>query len=256
MWAQGDYAAVAQMLEPYAVKLAGLCDIGPGMRVLDVAAGNGNFALAAAGQGAKVTACDLTPRMIEMGRARSEAAGLDIDWIEGDAEALPLPDGSFDLVASVFGAMFAPQPQLVARELFRVCRGRGLVAMANYAPEGFLGSMSALFTRYSNPLPYELPSPFEWGESAVVKRRFGGLAGEVEVQPDTLTMRFDSVDAGMEFWERTNAPTIALRMTLPAERYLDFQRDARKLMEEINALSDGRLELESSYLMVLARPVT
>ena len=137
-----------------------------------------------------------------------------------------------------------------------MCRGRGLVAMANYAPEGFLGSMSALFTRYSNPLPYELPSPFEWGESAVVKRRFEGLAGQVEVQPDTLTMRFDSVDAGMEFWERTIAPTIALRMTLPAERYLDFQRDARKLMEEMNALSDGRLELESSYLMVLARPVT
>src|SRR5438552_666097 len=117
MWAQGDYAAVAQMLEPHAVKLAGLCDIGPGMRVLDVAAGNGNFALAAAGQGAKVTACDLTPRMIDLGRARSEAAGLDIEWIEGDAEALPLPDGSFDLVASVFGAMFAPQPQLVARRL-------------------------------------------------------------------------------------------------------------------------------------------
>src|SRR5437764_5152810 len=89
------------MLGPYVVNLAGLCDIGPGVRVLDVAAGNGNFALAAAGQGAKVTACDLTPRMIEMGRARSEAAGLDIEWIEGDAEALPLPDGSFDLVASV-----------------------------------------------------------------------------------------------------------------------------------------------------------
>ena len=253
MWAQGDYAAVAQMLEPYAIKLAGLCDIGPGMRVLDVAAGNGNFALAAAGQGAKVTACDLTPRMIEMGRARSEAAGLDIEWIEGDAEALPLPDGSFDLVASVFGAMFAPQPQLDRRHHMEVTH---LVAMANYAPEGFLGSMSALFTRYSNPLPYELPSPFEWGESAVVKRRFEGLAGQVEVQPDTLTMRFDSVDAGMEFWERTNAPTIELRMTLQAERYLDFQRDARRLMEEMNASRDGRLELDSSYLMVLARPVT
>jgi 2-polyprenyl-6-hydroxyphenyl methylase/3-demethylubiquinone-9 3-methyltransferase len=256
MWAQGDYAAVARLLEPYAVRLAGLCNIGPGMNVLDVAAGNGNFALAAVGQGANVTACDLTPRMIEMGRARSEAARQDIEWIEGDAEALPVPDASFDLVASVFGAMFAPQPQLVASELFRVCRSSGLVAMANYAPEGFLGSMSALFASYSNPLPYEVPSPFEWGDSAVVKRRFDTLAREVEIQPDTLTMRFESVDAGMEFWERTNAPTIALRMTLPAERYVDFQRDARKLMEEMNASRDGRLELESSYVMVLARPVT
>jgi ubiquinone/menaquinone biosynthesis C-methylase UbiE len=182
MWAQGDYAAVARLLEPYAVRLAGLCNIGPGMNVLDVAAGNGNFALAAAGQGANVTACDLTPRMIEMGRARSEAARQDIEWIEGDAEALPVPDASFDLVASVFGAMFAPQPHLVASELFRVCRRSGLVAMANYAPEGFLGSMSALFASYSNPLPYEVPSPFEWGDSAVVKRRFDTLAREVEIR--------------------------------------------------------------------------
>src|SRR5712691_1677597 len=144
MWAQGDYAAVAPLLEPCAIKLAGLCDIGPGMNALDVAAGNGNFALAAAGRGAKVTACDLTPKMIEMGRARGKAEGRETEWIECDAEALPFPDASFDVVASVFGAMFAPQPERVASELFRVCRAGGLVAMANYSPYGFLSSMSAL----------------------------------------------------------------------------------------------------------------
>ena len=255
MWAQGDYAAVAPLLEPCAIRLAGLCDVGPSMKVLDVAAGNGNFALAAARRGAKVTACDLTPKMIELGRAHGAADGSHIEWIEGDAEQLPFSDASFDLVASVFGAMFAPQPQRVASELFRVCGSGGLVAMANYSTAGFLGSMSSLFARYSRPLPFELPSPFEWGEGALVKKRFAGLAREVELKPDSLTMRFDSVDAGMEFWERTNAPTIALRMTLPPERYVDFQRDARNLMGEMNSAGDGRLELTSSYVNVLARPV-
>ena len=218
--------------------------------------GNGNFALAAAASGARVTACDLTPRMLEMGRARSEAAGRVIEWIEGDAEELPFPDGRFELVASVFGAMFAPSPDLVARELFRVCSDGGTVAMANYSADGFLAGMSKLFARYSTPLPLDIPSPFEWGDPAVMKRRFDGLASEVEVHSETLTMSFESVDAGLEFWERTNAPTIALRMTVPPERYVEFQGEARQLMEAMNSSSAGRLELNSSYLNVLGRRVT
>src|SRR5215472_7848552 len=121
MWAQGDYPAVARLLEPCAIDLAGLCHVEPGLRVLDVAAGTGNFALEAARRGAIVTACDMTPRMIELGRGRTEEAGQQIDWLEGDAEALPFPDAEFDLVVSVFGAMFAPLPDVVAAELFRVC---------------------------------------------------------------------------------------------------------------------------------------
>ncbi len=132
------------------MKLAHACGIRPGTTVLDVAAGNGNFALAAAAAGARVTACDLTPRMLEMGRARSEAAGRGIEWIEGDAEELPFPDGRFELVASVFGAMFAPRPDLVARELFRVCSDGGTVAMANYSADGFLAGISS-FSRVIRP---------------------------------------------------------------------------------------------------------
>lgn len=252
MWAQGDYVAVARLLEPAAIKLADATQISPGMRVLDVAAGNGNFALAAAERGAKVTAVDLTPRMIELGRARSEAAGYDVEWVRGDAEQLPIADESYDLVATVFGAMFAPQPDAVASELFRACRDDGLVAMANYRSEGFLSSMADLFAQYSTPLPFQLPSPFAWGDSDVVRRRFAGLAGGVEIQADTLTMGFESVDEGWDFWERTNAPTIALRRTLPPERYAEFRRDARLLMEKMNASSEG-LELNSSYVNVLAR---
>jgi SAM-dependent methyltransferase len=252
MWTQGDYAAVARLLEPAAVALADACDIRPGMTVLDVATGNGNFAVAAAARGGVVTACDLTPHMLELARARALPAGVQIEWVIDDAEHLSFADGSYDLVASTFGAMFAPRPDLVAGELLRVCRDGGLVAMANYSWDGFLGDMSKLFTRYSRRLPLDLPSPFEWGDPDTVKRRLGA-ARDVEVCPGTLTWTFDSVDAALEFWEATNAPTIALKATVAPERYVEFRRDARQLMEDINAARDGSVELNSSYVSVLAR---
>lgn len=253
MWTQGDYPAVALLLEPYARHLADACTFQAGSEVLDVAAGTGNFAFAAAERGAHVTACDMTPRMIELGRTRTEVAGQHIEWVEGDAEALPFPDSAFDLVASVFGAMFAAQPDLVVRELFRVCRNGGTVAMANYSREGFLGGMAALFDRYSSRrLAVDLPSPFDWGEEKVVLARFGPFASRVDLDAATITWTFDSIDAAMEFWERTNAPTIALRMTVEPEQYAAFQRDARQLMHDLNSASGGDVELRSSYLNVVA----
>jgi ubiquinone/menaquinone biosynthesis C-methylase UbiE len=137
MWSLGDYPRLAKVLEPHAEALARACRIRPGATVLDVAAGNGNFAVAAARRGAIVTASDLTPRMVELGRTRSAAGGWHIEWAEADAEQLPFGDASYDLVASVFGAMFAPRPHLVASQLFRVVKPGGLVAMANYGLAGF-----------------------------------------------------------------------------------------------------------------------
>ena len=253
MWSLGDYAAVAPLLEPCADKLADLCGIQPGAEVLDIAAGNGNFALAAAARGGAVTACDFTPQMVELGRRRTLAASREISWFEGDAEELDFADRSFDIVASVFGAMFAPRPECVAAEMFRVCRPGGLVAMANYSWDGFLGEMVRLLAGYSNPLPFELPSPFEWGDPAVVERRLGGFASHLETQPDTLAMHFEGVDEGLEFWERTNPPTIALRATVQPDRYAEFLRDARELMTRLNTATDGSLRLDSSYQRVLAR---
>ena len=253
MWGQGDYPAVARLLEPGAIRLADACHITPGRKVLDVAAGTGNFALAAEARGALVTACDFTPHMIDLGRSRSESAGRLIDWVPGDAEDLPFPDRSFDLVASVFGAMFAPRPDLVTSELFRVCRGDGLVAMANYSWGGFLWSMAKLFEKYSQRLAFELPSPFEWGDQVVVRRRLATLARDIDIQTDVLTWTFASVDVGLEFWERTNGPTLALKMTTPPDRYAAFLADTRSLMDRLNSSTDGRLELTSSYVRVLAR---
>ncbi len=256
MWSLGDYSAVAERLCSCAEEVAEAADVRAGMAVLDVAAGNGNFAVAAARRGAHVTASDITPRMVELGRARSEAEGLAITWQEADAEALPFDTDRFDVVASVFGAMFAPRPERVAAELFRVARPGGLVAMANYASEGFLGRFAALIAAYAPPAPAPLPSPFEWGEAAEVRRRFQPFASEIAVERRTLTFAFDTIEEGLAFWERTNGPLIALRSMVPTDTYRRIAAQTADLLAESNRADDGRLILDSAYLRIIARKRT
>jgi SAM-dependent methyltransferase len=254
MWSLGDYRDVARYLQPHAEALAVAADIRPGMDVLDVAAGNGNFAVAAAQRGAHVMASDLTPKMIELGRARSAAEGFDIDWQEADAEHLPFPDTFYDVVGSVFGAMFAPRPDRVAAELFRVVKPAGIVAMANYAQTGFLGSFTELLLKYSLAPPggAQLPSPFEWGDPAEVRRRFDGKASSLRLETRTVRFAFPSADAGFAFWERTNPPLMALRTMLPPERYEQLRLEGARLMRTLNVATDGSLALDSEYLSVIA----
>ena len=254
MWSLGEYRDVARYLQPHAEALAVAADIRPGTEVLDVAAGNGNFAIAAAQRGAHVTASDLTPKMIELGRARTAAEGLDISWQEADAEQLPFADDRYDVVASVFGAMFAPRPERVAAELFRVIKPGGLVAMANYAHGGFLGSFTDLLLKYSLAPPggAELPSPFAWGDPTEVRRRFDRKASSLRLEPRTVRFAFPSVDAGFDFWERTNPPLIALKTMLPPERYQSLRMEGADLMRIMNAASDSSLLLDSEYLSVIA----
>ncbi|HSS93094.1 MAG TPA: class I SAM-dependent methyltransferase, partial [Candidatus Dormibacteraeota bacterium] len=251
MWSLGDYSLLAEALEPHAEALANACEIRPGATVLDVAAGNGNFALAAARLGATVTATDLTPHMVELGRARTAGVGA-ITWSEADAEQLPFADSTFDVVASVFGAMFAPRPQLVASEMFRVARPGGLVAMANYSPGGYLGRMSDLMATFSAHPAYELPSPFAWGDEDELRRRFSGHASSIVVRHRTLYFESDSVESFVEFWERTNAPLAALKSMLPAESYQDVLAQQKELVGGLNEASDGGVKLGSPYILVLA----
>jgi 2-polyprenyl-6-hydroxyphenyl methylase/3-demethylubiquinone-9 3-methyltransferase len=177
-----------------------------------------------------------------------------IEWLEADAEELPFPDGRFDVVASVFGAMFAPHPAQVAAELFRVTKPGGRVAMANYGPKGFLPRFTALMAAHGPAPPPGMASPFEWGVTDEVHRRFAGLTASIEVYPQALTFEFDSIDAGWEFWERTNPPLIALSTMLTPEQLAELRDEGRKLFTELNQSAGGRgLTLESDYLQVLAR---
>jgi SAM-dependent methyltransferase len=253
MWSLGDYGAIAAHLEPHAIELAQRSRLQAGSEVLDVAAGNGNFAIAAARLGATVVASDLTPSMVQMGEARSRSLGLPIEWREADAEHLPFADDRFDVVASVFGAMFAPDPDRVALELFRVARRGGLVAMANYGPKGFLGRFTALLAEYGPAPPPGMVSPFDWGVTDIVHRRFKGLTSSIEIYPQALTFEFESIDAGLAFWERANPPFSAILTLLDAERAASLREEGKKLFTELNQVSGGGLTLESDYLQVLAR---
>ncbi len=223
------------------------------MRVLDVAAGNGNFALEAARLGAEVTATDITPHMVDLGRERSGAAGIEIIWLEADAESLPFPDASFDLVATVFGAQFAPRPELVSSEMFRLVRSSGIVAMANYSPQGFFGRLSEAIGSFSTTPAPAIPSPFLWGDPDEVRARLGGRALTIELEPRTLTISFESMDD----WERgfagVNPPLKALEQLLPPPVFEDLMRRVRALVEELNMGRNGQVVLVSSYLVVIAR---
>jgi SAM-dependent methyltransferase len=253
MWSLGDYGEVAKRLMPHAEILAEAAGVCAGMSVLDVAAGNGNFAIAAARRGARVTASDLTPHMVEIGRARAVAEGLAIEWLEADAEDLPFDTGHFDLAASVFGAMFAPQPERVAAELVRVVRPGGFVAMANYSDEGFLGQFSQLLHHYGPPAPNSLQSPFLWGDDDEIRRRFQGLTSSVEVTHHSLSFGFDSAEHALAFWEATNGPFIALRTLISPDIYHEVSEQAVRLLKTVSRTEGGRIFLDSGYRQVIAR---
>jgi SAM-dependent methyltransferase len=252
MWSLGDYVELARYLEPASLELVDAVGIRPGMRVLDVAAGNGNFAIAAARKGAQVVASDLTPTMIELGRERAGVAGVSVEWVEADAGALPFEAERFEVVASVFGAMFAFDPEQVAAELFRVARPGGTVAMANYSSGGFLGAIGRLLDSLRPPAEASPPSPFLWGDPSVVRERFGPYAASLETHRRIGVFEFASLDEAWRFWERTNPPMAALKAMLPGQSYASLAERARGLMAEMNAAADGRVRLEWDWLLVLA----
>jgi ubiquinone/menaquinone biosynthesis C-methylase UbiE len=159
------------------------CAISAGQEVLDVAAGSGNLAVLAAREGAAVVASDLTPAMLELGRMRTEGERLGVEWVEADAEALPFEDERFDCAASVFGAMFAPRPEVAARELVRVVRPGGTIGMANWTPAGFSGQWFQVAAGYGPPFPEDLPTPIEWGREEIVREPFEGLAVSIRIEP-------------------------------------------------------------------------
>jgi SAM-dependent methyltransferase len=253
-WESGDFGQVAKFTMPAAEEFMARLSLRPGTRVLDAACGTGNLALLAARRGCRVSGLDIASNLLAQARDRAQREGLDIDFAEGDAEAMPYPDASFDLVVSMYGVMFAPRPEWVAGELCRVTKPGGLIALANWTPAGFIGKMFAVFARHVPP-PTGLPSPLLWGDTAVVRDRFNGAVSELRLTPRTARMCFPFDPAGtVEFFRRYYGPTQRAFEALDAAAQAKLRSDLTELEARHNvSLNPNETDTPAEYLEIHAR---
>ena len=253
IWAKGDYAWLSSWLRPASVVLCDACAVSAGQEVLDAGAGDGNFAIECARAGAAVVAADISPGMVERGRARSQAEGFDIEWVEGDVEALPFEDARFDCVGSAFGAFIAPRPEVAAAELFRVVRPGGTVGMTAWAPGAFVSSFGEISRRYApQPPDPDQPLPEEWGIEPNARARFEGLAGSMTTEVRTLASEAESIETLAEQYISTTPPMVAAREGMPPDTFARFADEVRELIRERAGGGDGRAHLESEYMLIVA----
>jgi SAM-dependent methyltransferase len=254
-WATGDYAEVAKLIErvPSEHVLPAI-GVEPGTRLLDVATGTGNLALRAAAAGAQVTGLDLVPNLLDVARERAAQAGLDVDWVAGDAEALPFENASFDRVTSVFGTQFAPRHQVVADELVRVCAPGGRIGLVNWAADGLIGRMFKVMGGHMPAPPAFASPPPAWGDEEHVRGLFAPHAGvDVRFERGTQPFTFPSVEAYMAYFEDHYGPTIKARAALTASgRWEQCRAELRSLYEELNQATDGSLHIEADYVVTIA----
>jgi SAM-dependent methyltransferase len=256
MWASGDYPSMVEtFLTPLGPRLVEACEIGSGMRVLDVAAGTGNASIPAAAQGAEVIASDLTPELFEAGRARAQAAGVELDWVEADAEGLPFDDGGFDAVISSIGVMFAPHHQAAADELVRVCRPGGTIGLLCWTPDGMLGSLFAAMKPFAPPPPPGAQPPPLWGGEDHLRELFGDRVEWGTLERDLLEITaFQRPGDYAEHFKQRYGPTIVARANAEKDgREGDFDAALDQVCEEWNrgGADDARFEME--YLVAVGR---
>jgi SAM-dependent methyltransferase len=219
MWALGDYPALAADIIPGLGQiLVTACRVRAGDRVLDVAAGSGNAAIPAAHAGARVVASDLTPELLAAGQRRAAQQGIELEWRQADAEALPFGDGEFDIVMSCLGVMFAPHHQASADELVRVCRPGGTVGLVNWTPEGFIGQMFAAMKPYAPPPPPGLQPPPMWGREDHVRALFGDRVRDVSVRRESVRVGlFARPEDFRDYFKGRYGPTIAAYRNIAAD---------------------------------------
>ncbi|MFJ5698401.1 class I SAM-dependent methyltransferase [Arthrobacter sp. NPDC093139] len=237
MWAQGDYPALASELIPnLGAILVEACGIKPRQRVLDVGAGAGNAAIPAAMMGAQVVASDLTPEMFDAGRHQAADRGVDLEWMEADAEALPFPDGEFDVVMSCLGVMFAPHHEKSAGELLRVCRPGGTIGLLSWTPEGFLGQMFATMKPFAPPPPPGAQPPTLWGSEDHVRKLLGGNVTDIDARKQTVTITsFHQPNDFLHYFKSHYGPTISVYKSLGGDE------------ERVKALDEALTELAAAY---------
>jgi SAM-dependent methyltransferase len=252
MWGTANYASVGARILLVSELLCEAVDLQGGENVLDVACGNGNAALAAARRFANVTGCDYQPRLLEQARSRAAAEGLDVDFREGDAEALPFQDDSFDVVLSACGAMFAPNQERTASELLRVCRPGGRIGMVNWTPTSWVAELGRIVADYMPPPP-GLPSPMRWGDSTQLADIFGDRV-EISAPERTFHFRFPSAEAHAEHFATDYPPIAAALAKLNDEQGALLRRDIVDLAERFDVSEEAALVLPLQYLEVVARP--
>jgi len=250
-WMTGDYDLFSRYLEKDAEQFFRRLGVAPGTRLLDVACGAGQVALIAARAGAQVTGCDIATNWLEKGRARAAAEGLKITFEEGDAESLPYEDAQFDAVVSLFGAMFAPRPDLVAAELTRVCRPGGMIAMANWTPGGFIGQMFKVIAKHI--APSGMPAPVLWGDEATVRDRF--RAGTADLNCALRVYHFDypfPPDAVVEFFRTNYGPMSRAFASLDSNEQEKLRSELVSLWSAHNKAVDDTTRVDAEYLEVIA----
>ena len=249
-WSSGDYAIVGTTLQIVGEELCEALDIRAGQRVLDVAAGNGNASLAAARRWCEVVATDYVPALLERARERAAAERLDITFREADAEALPFPDSSFDVVVSTFGVMFTPDQEMAASELTRVVKSGGKIGLANWTPEGFIGQVFKTIGRHLPP-PTGARSPALWGTRGRISELFGIHAASITTAQRHFVFRYRSPAHWLEVFRAYYGPLLKAFAALEPASRAELERDLLTLIDRSNRARDGSIVVPSEYLEVV-----
>jgi SAM-dependent methyltransferase len=254
-WAAGDYAAVAEHIDAVPPRdLLNRLAIAPGHDVLDVATGTGNVALRAAAAGARVVGLDLAPELFAAARRREAEYRVTVEWVEGDAEALPFADASFDHVLSVFGVQFAPRHEVAAAEVARVCRPGGHVGLVNWTPTGLIGELFSIMSGYVPAPPAFASPPPLWGSESHVRDLFADTGVELTFAVGRNPWRFESAEGWVSFLETNYGPTLKARARLIQEGTWDACRaELLAQAERRNEATDGTLLLPAEYLVAVGR---
>ena len=249
-WSSGDYAVVGTTLQIVGEELCEALDVRSGQKVLDVAAGNGNASLAAARRWCDVVATDYVPALLERARERAAAERLAIEFREADAEALPFPNASFDVVVSTFGVMFTPDQDRAAAELIRVCRHGGKIGLANWTPEGFIGQVFKTIGKHMPP-PAGVKSPALWGTRARIAELFEPHAVSIKSSQRNFVFRYRSPEHWLEVFKGYYGPLLKTFAALAPAGQAALRRDLMALIGQFNRSGDASLVLPSEYLEIV-----
>jgi ubiquinone/menaquinone biosynthesis C-methylase UbiE len=249
-WSSGDYAVVGTTLQIVGEELCEALDIRAGQKVLDVAAGNGNIALAAARRWCDVIATDYVPALLEKAHERAAAERLQIEFREADAEALPFKDRSFDVVVSTFGVMFTPDQEKAADELMRVCKPGGKIGLANWTPDGFIGQLFKTIGKYLPP-PAGVKSPALWGTSTRINEMFGSQASSIKAESRHFVFRYRSPQHWLDVFKTYYGPVLKAFAGLQPSVQAALTSDIIALIDRFNRSGDGSMVVPSEYLEVV-----